>query len=257
MKVLIAGSGLMAMGIVKSISNFENIEVSIFSLSKNKPNDEIQKTFKFEYIENLNANLKFDLIIESTFEDLNLKKKLINLLQTHFINVPIYTNTSSFTIQEVAETAKFPEKIAGLHFMNPPKYIKFLEVIFSKYTDKNTKDIAFKFLDSIDRNYVQAPDKTGFIVNRLLMAQIIEAIDLMDETNLSALEIDEAFSKSTLSPSGPLKTADFIGLDVVEKICLNLAKNLNKKFKPPRTLLKYVKRGEYGIKTKKGFYDYE
>ena len=257
MKVLIVGTGLMAIGILKAISNIKNIDVSIFSQSKNKPNDVIQKTYQFKYIENLKPSLEFDLIIESTHEDLNTKKKIINSLQTHFTDVPIYTNTSSFSIHEVSAASKFPEKIAGLHFMNPPKYIKFVEVVFGKYTDENTKEIAFKFLDEIERDFVIAPDKSGFIVNRLLMAQIIEAINLLDETNLSALEIDEAFSKSTLSSSGPLKTADYIGLDVVEKICMNLAKNLDEKFKPPTILSEYVKKSEYGLKSKKGFYNYE
>ena len=257
MKVLVAGSGLMAMGIVKSISNIDNINVSIFSLSKNKPSDDIQKTYFFEYIEDLNSDLSFDLIIESTHENLDKKIEIINLLQDNFKDVPIYTNTSSFTIREVSAAAKYRGKIAGLHFMNPPKHIKFVEVVFSEYTDEATKEKAFKFLNEIKRDYAIAPDESGFIVNRILMAQITEAINLMCETNLSANDIDKAFSKSTLCSSGPLKTADYIGLDVVEKICINLSKKLGDRFKPPKILSQYVKNGNLGRKTKKGFYNYE
>jgi len=204
-----------------------------------------------------------DLVIEAVFEDMDLKKNVFKELDKssppHTI---LASNTSTLSITEMGTATKRPDKVVGLHFFNPAYIMKLVEVIWGEKTSEETTKTVTDFAISLDKEPVQVKkDIRGFIVNRILGAAMGEAIYLFEEGIASAEDIDKAVTLGLNWPMGPLKLADFVGLDVVYHSGKSTAAEINeeyvrKRFQPSKLLEKMVKEGRLGVKTKKGFYEY-
>jgi len=204
-----------------------------------------------------------DLVIEAVFEDLDLKKKVFKELDKaappHAI---LASNTSTLSITQMGSATKRPEKVVGLHFFNPAYTMKLVEVIWGEKTSEETTKTVTDFAISLEREPVQVKkDIRGFIVNRILGAAMGEAIYLFEEGIASAEDIDKAVTLGLNWPMGPLKLADFVGLDVIYHSSKSTVaemdeKYIRKRFQPSKLLEKMVKEGRLGAKTRKGFYEY-
>lgn len=198
-----------------------------------------------------------DIVIEAIFEDMKAKKELLQKLdevcQPHTI---LASNTSALSITKMATATKRPEKVVGLHFFNPAYAMKLVEVVMGKQTSEETRKIATEFVVSLGKETVTAKDTPGFIVNRVLSVAICEAIYLLEEGIASAEDIDKAITLGLNWPVGPLRLADFVGLDIALDVGETISNALGEKYKLPSLLREKVKAGHLGMKTRKGFYDY-
>ncbi len=204
-----------------------------------------------------------DLVIEAVFEDLNLKKKVYKELdEASPPRTILASNTSTLSITEMGAATKRPDKVVGLHFFNPAYIMKLVEVIWGEETSEETWQTVTDFAISLDKKPVQVKkDIRGFIVNRILGAAMGEAIYLFEEGIASAEDIDSAVVLGLNWPMGPLKLADFVGLDVIYHSSKSTAAEMDeeyirKRFQPSKLLEKMVKEGRLGMKTRKGFYEY-
>ena len=199
-----------------------------------------------------------DMIIESILENLNKKNALFKRLDEICKKNTIFaTNTSSLSITELASYTKRPEKFVGLHFFNPPTKMRLVEVVKGEKTNKKTFDYTVKFAEKINKTVLTVSDTPCFIVNRILMPYLNEAVIALEEGTSTPEEIDLAAKLGLNHPMGPLALIDLIGLDVFIEIMQNLhTRTKNDKYKPAKTALKLVKEGKLGRKTKEGFYKY-
>jgi len=198
-----------------------------------------------------------DLVIEAIPENLQAKQELFRRLDAvcspHTI---LATNTSCLPVTEIGSLAGRKDKILGIHFFNPVSLMKLVEVIKTSFTSQETLDLASRFIQSLDKTVVIAPDTPGFIVNRLLLAFLSEAMRL-HELGVSAEDIDRAVTLGLNHPMGPFKLADFIGLDTALYIARSMQEQLNAPhFAPPEKLENLVSEGKLGRKTGEGFYRY-
>jgi len=198
-----------------------------------------------------------DIVIEAVFEDINMKKEVFKQLAEacppHTI---LASNTSALSISEMASATKRPDKVIGLHFFNPAYAMKLVEVVMGNQTSEETRRIANDFVISLDKETVTMKDTPGFVVNRVLSAAMGEAIFLLQEGVTSAEDIDKAIMLGLNWPMGPLRLADFVGLDIALDVAKTIYGALGEKYKPPSLLEEKVKAGHLGMKTRKGFYTY-
>jgi len=199
------------------------------------------------------------LVIEAIPEDLALKQTLFGEL--HRVCHPeaiLASNTSSISIAKLAAATARPDRVVGLHFMNPAPVMQLVEIIQARETSKETVHVAEDFARRLGKVPVAAKDVSGFIVNRILMPMINEAIFALEETVASPEDIDLAMTTGANHPVGPLALADRIGLDTVLAICEVLYRDLkDRKFRPCPLLRRYVEAGRLGRKTGRGFFLYE
>ena len=199
------------------------------------------------------------MVIEAIKEDLNLKKNIFNQLdkicKTSCI---LATNTSSISINKLAESTARSDKVVGMHFMNPVPVMKLVEVIKGQNTSSETLNLILSVSEKLDKIPIQCNDSPGFVSNRILMPMINEAAHCYSEGVADALSIDSIMKLGMGHPMGPLKLADLIGIDVCVFILNVLFDELKDvKYKPSDILLKMVDNNELGKKTGKGFYNYE
>jgi 3-hydroxybutyryl-CoA dehydrogenase len=198
------------------------------------------------------------LVIEAITEDLALKLEMWS--EVDRIAKPevfFATNTSSLSVIEQAASTGRPERFVGLHFFNPAQVMKLLEVVRCVTTSEEALEFALQFGHRLGKLTVQTKDKAGFIVNRLLVPYLLDAIRAYEEGVGSISEIDQAMKAGAAHPMGPLTLCDFIGLDTMGLICGGLFDEFReRRFAQPPTLRKMLAAGWYGKKSGIGFYDY-
>ncbi len=201
---------------------------------------------------------KADLVIEAAVEDEAVKKAILAELVPHLgPNTLLASNTSSISITRLASTTDRPDRFIGLHFMKPAPVMKLVEIIRGIATSADTYEIAVAFAESLGKTTTNAEDFPAFIVNRILVPMINEAIYTLYEGVGNVASIDKALKLGANHPMGPLELADFMGLDVVLAIMNVLYDGLaDSKYRPCPLLVKYVEAGWLGRKSGRGFYDY-
>lgn len=206
----------------------------------------------------INSLGDIDLLIEAATEDESVKRKIY--LQVCPILKPealLATNTSSLSITRLASATDRPERFMGIHFMNPVPVMKLVELVRGIATDQGTYLAARAYVTSLNKTMTVSEDFPGFIVNRVLLPMINEAIYTLYEGVGTVEAIDTAMKLGANHPMGPLQLADFIGLDTCLSIMQILHDGLaDSKYRPCPLLVKYVEAGWLGRKSRRGFYDY-
>ena len=275
----IIGAGQMGCGIahVSAIAGYkvqiydlaaERIEAGLATINGNlarqvssgKMTDEARKAALalIKGSSDINDLSQADLVIEAVTEDETIKRKIYGqvcpILKPEAI---LATNTSSLSITRLASATDRPEHFMGIHFMNPVPVMKLVELVRGIATDEQTFKTAKEFVATLDKTVTVAEDFPAFIVNRILLPMINEAIYTLYEGVGSVEAIDTAMKLGANHPMGPLQLADFIGLDTCLSIMQVLYDGLaDSKYRPCPLLVKYVEAGWLGRKSGRGFYDY-
>ncbi len=198
-----------------------------------------------------------DLVIEAVYENMDVKKEIFNKCSASApSDALLASNTSTLSITEIASVVEKPERVLGLHFFNPPSAMKLVEVIRGEKTSDTTIEAALAYVDKLNKTAVVAKDSPGFLVNRVLVPVLNEAVKLLDEGVATKDDIDKALVLGANFPVGPLKLADFVGLDVALASCRTLERTLGEAYTPSPSLVRLVDEGKLGIKTGEGFYKY-
>ncbi len=278
-KVGIVGAGQMGNGIahVFALAGYdvllndisaEGLEKAIATIDKNLTRqvskEKISQTDKDATMARITTTLALedlgqcDLVIEAATEREDVKNAIFEQLQPHLKPTTILTsNTSSISITRLASRTDRPEKFMGFHFMNPVPVMKLVELIRGIATDDETYQAMLQVVESLGKISASAEDFPGFIVNRILVPMINEAVYTLYEGVGSVTSIDQSLKLGANQPMGPLELADFIGLDTCLAIMNVLYDGLaDTKYRPCPLLTKYVEAGWLGRKTKRGFYDY-
>lgn len=199
-----------------------------------------------------------DLVIEAVTEDIEVKRQTYVALDEACKESTIFaSNTSSLSITEMAVLTSRPDRFIGLHFFSPVPIMKLVEVIHTLLTDQAVVEAGQAFAESIGKTPVLAKDRTGFIVNRLLVPYMLEAIRVLDEGLASIEDIDNAMKLGCGYPMGPFTLLDFVGLDTTLYIANIMFEEFRTpQFAPPPLLKRMVLAGHHGRKSGRGFYDY-
>ena len=210
------------------------------------------------YAPSLDAFNDTDIVIEAATEDEDVKRKiLIALCPQLKPHALVASNTSSISITRLAAVTDRPEQFIGVHFMNPVPVMDLVEMIRGIATDESTFNAARRFVETLGKTVTVAEDFPAFIVNRILLPMVNEAVYTLYEGVGSVEAIDLAMRLGARHPMGPLQLADFIGLDTCLSVMQVLYEGLaDTKYRPCPLLVKYVEAGWLGRKTQRGFYDY-
>jgi 3-hydroxybutyryl-CoA dehydrogenase len=201
-----------------------------------------------------------DIVIEAIIEDLDAKKSVFRELDRILEeDVIIATNTSSMSISEIAGSTNRADRVAGLHFFNPAQLMKLVEVVRGYYTSDATVEELNTFAKSLKKEPVVVnKDTPGFIVNRIMIPQFIEAIKLLEEGVASPADIDKAVKLGLNYPMGPFELQDYAGVDIGYYVMEYMAKEFNDtRFAPPMLLKQMIRANRLGKKSNGGFYEYE
>jgi len=279
-KVGIIGSGTMGTGICQLVAS-HGIEVVLLDLKQDLADLSLQKIEKSlkkleeknrikadeitGIVSRINTSGDYkdlhdtDIVIEAVIENIDVKKGVFKKIEENVgEDTIIATNTSTLPVTELASATKRPDKVLGIHFFNPVPIMKLVEIISSKKTSAETIKKAKEFVTGLGKEPVITKDRAGFIVNRILLPMINEAIFALDENLGSPEDIDMAMKLGANHPMGPLALADLIGLDVTLDVLNALYSELgDPKFRPAPLLKEMVRSGDLGRKTGKGFFEYK
>jgi 3-hydroxybutyryl-CoA dehydrogenase len=202
-----------------------------------------------------------DFVVEAVYEDLTLKKKLFQQLDSVTAKSTILaSNTSSFDINELTVSARYPERIIGTHWYFPPQIIPCVEVVPASGTSSSTTEVTMELMKRIGKIPTLAKSAPGFVGNRIQYAMLAEAFAIVEEGLASVKEVDTIVKTSfgfRLGAYGPFQICDHAGADTIQSVFQYLYKTLNKEhFKSPRLLHNIVQNGHLGLKTGLGFYEY-
>jgi 3-hydroxybutyryl-CoA dehydrogenase len=201
------------------------------------------------------CQLVIEAITESLPQKIELWKELDDTVAD--ANAVLATNTSSLSVIDQAVATKRPNRFIGLHFFNPAQVMPLLEVIRTVTTDDDAFETGLQFGETLGKTVVRAKDKTGFIVNRLLVPYMLDAIRAYEDGVGSIEDIDSAMKGGAAHPMGPFTLLDFVGLDTTKSIAdIMFDEYRERRFAAPPTLRKMVSAGWYGKKSGRGFYDY-
>ena len=199
-----------------------------------------------------------DIVIEAIVENLETKKETFAQLDRICKAETIFcSNTSSLTITEMSAVTKRPDRFAGLHFFNPVPVMRLVEVVRTIATSDETEKTVFEFAKSLGKEPVRAHDNSGFIVNRLLVPYLLDAVRALEEGVGTKEDIDRGMELGCGHPMGPLKLLDFVGLDTTYYIAeIMFNEYRERRFAPPPLLKRMVLAGRMGKKSGRGFYEY-
>ena len=278
-KIMVIGAGQMGSGIaqvcaqagydvllndIKEESYNKGLTSITKNLSRNVEKERMTEDEKNATLNRISKSLDLndastvDIVIEAAVENMEIKKsifaKLDDIAPKHAI---LASNTSSLPITEIAAATKRPEKVIGMHFMNPVPVMKLVEIIRGLATDDEVYNAVEKMTEKLSKVPVEVNDFPGFVANRILMPMINEAIYTLYEGVATEESIDQVMKLGMNHPMGPLQLADFIGLDT----CLYIMETLHEgfgdsKYRPCPLLRKYVAAGWLGKKSGRGFYQY-
>ena len=235
-------------------------------MSKSVKREKMTESEKQEALERIQTTTSLedmkeaDIVIEAVIEQLELKKEVFSMLDRIVPEgVILATNTSSMSITEIASATKRPDRVAGMHFFNPAQLMKLVEVVRGYLTSDETIEELKALSKQLSKEPVEVKkDSPGFIVNRIMIPQFIEAIKLIEEGVASAEDIDKAVTLGLNYPMGPFTLQDFAGVDIGYHVMEYLKEEFNdQQYAPPLLLKQLVRAGRHGRKTGGGFYDYE
>ena len=277
-KVAVIGAGIMGNGIAHVFAGHgrkvvlvdvsqKALDIALSTITKNLGRQvekgTINETMKEETLSNISLHTDLakavsnvHLVVEAVSENLTVKEEIFRELDKHTPpDAILASNTSSISITTIANTTTRPEKVIGMHFMNPVPVMKLLEVIRGYHTSNETTNLIIKEGNHLNKVPVVVNDYPGFVANRILMPMINEAIYTLYEGVAGVSEIDTVMKLGMSHPMGPLQLADFIGLDV----CLSILRVLhdgfgNPKYAPCPLLVNMVNAGHTGVKSGQGFY---
>ncbi|WP_028829084.1 3-hydroxybutyryl-CoA dehydrogenase [Proteocatella sphenisci] len=279
MKICVVGTGTMGAGIAQTFAQagyaviFKgrseaslNRAISSItkSLSKQVEKGKMEEAKKEEILSNISVALEYqeckdaDIFIEAIAEDMETKKSTFAEIEKIAKEDAIMaTNTSSLSITEVASTTSRPERVIGMHFFNPVPAMKLVEVIKGQVTDQDIFNKVFELSKAVGKVPVEIEEGPGFVVNRILVPMINEAVGILADGVAKKEDIDEAMKLGANHPMGPLALADLIGLDVCLAIMQVLYSEFgDTKYRAHPLLKKMVRANLLGRKTKAGFYNY-
>ncbi len=278
--ISVIGAGTMGNGIAHTFAQFdyqvqlidiseESLKRGMATITKNLDRmvakEKISEADKQRTLDNITTqtNLKegvqnANLVIEAATENLDLKLNIFRDLDSLCSKGTILaSNTSSISITQIAAVTSRPEKVIGMHFMNPVPIMKLVEIIKGYNTCSETYEVVKTISEKLNKAPVEVNDYPGFVANRILMPMINEAVETLYNNVAGVQEIDTVMKLGMAHPMGPLQLADFIGLDV----CLSILNVMHDGFKNPKyapcpLLVNMVRAGKLGIKSGEGFYDY-
>lgn len=278
--IAVIGAGTMGNGIAHTFAqngyNVNLIDVSenalekgLATITKNLDRliakDKISENDKTATLSNINTYTSIvdgvhetDLVVEAATENLNLKESIFREMDAACPpNTILATNTSSISITQIAAVTNRPDKVIGMHFMNPVPIMKLVEIIRGYNTSDKVTGIVMELAKQLGKTPVEVNDFPGFVANRILMPMLNESIETLYNGVAGVYEIDTVMKLGMAHPMGPLQLADFIGLDV----CLSILNVMydgfkNPKYAPCPLLINMVNAGKLGIKSGEGFYDY-
>jgi 3-hydroxybutyryl-CoA dehydrogenase len=273
-KIGIIGSGLLGSQLTEYVIQYGYVTIlktrsaekgkQIFGkikkhISKKLSDKEVEK-----YLSNLKITTDYselsdcDVIIEAVTEDIEVKKEVLSQLSSVCKkDTIIATNTSSLSIEILAEASLRPDRFIGMHFFNPVQKMDLVEVVVGKHTSQDTQDKIVQFSHDLNKQPVIVKNSPGFVVNRYLLPQINEAIKMYEEGIATKEDIDIAIKLGLNHPMGPFELADLIGLDICQSILQVMSEDFESdKFKPANLLIEKVNDGKLGYKAGEGFYKY-
>ncbi len=278
--IAVIGAGTMGNGIAHTFAQFgypvnlidisqENIDKGIATITKNLDRmvkkEKISEEDKKATLDNITTYTaieegvkKVDLVVEAATENEDLKLKIFKQLdETCDKKTILASNTSSISITKIASVTQRPEKVIGMHFMNPVPIMKLVEIIRGYTTSDEVTNTIMELSKKLKKTPTEVNDYPGFVANRILMPMINEAIETLYNGVAGVEEIDTVMKLGMAHPMGPLQLADFIGLDVCHSILEVMYNGFkNPKYAPCPLLVNMVQAGKLGVKSGEGFYDY-